>query len=64
MAYTNVNEALAAVETGVCDVLNDQPHLAGEEDSVYWDMAQAIMWDCSPAVARELARVTGVTLVR
>lgn len=60
--YETVNEALQALDEAVKDVVRDQPHLAEVEDSVYWDLCQGLQSECTPAVARELARVTGVDL--
>lgn len=60
--YTDLDEALKAVDVAVMETVADNPELAPEADSVYWDMAQSIMSDCSPSVARELSRVTGVDL--
>ncbi len=64
MLYKTVEAAMDAVEGGVEDTLRDNPELKSQEDEVYHDMVQAIMWDCTPSVARELGRRTGVEVVR
>jgi hypothetical protein len=62
--YTNVDDALSSVDVAVKETIADQPGLAEEADSVYWDLAQAIMWECDVSTARELARVTGVSPIK
>lgn len=62
--YTNVDDAMKAVDLSVEETLADQPHLKDQEDTVYWELCQAIQWDCDAPTGRELARVTGVSPVR
>jgi len=61
--YRSVNTALKAVDVAVRETLADNPELGSVEDSVYWEICQAIRYDTAPAARRELARVTGVTLI-
>jgi hypothetical protein len=60
--YTNVADALKAIDLALEDTLRDAPHLANQEDSLYWDMAQSVMGECDSATASELSRVSGVDL--
>lgn len=60
--YTTVDDAMRAVDIAVEETLNDQPHLREYEGDVFHDIVQAIAMDCSPSVAAELSRVTGVPL--
>jgi hypothetical protein len=60
--YNSVEDAMKAVDLAVEDTLADQPDLKEQEDSVYWEIAQSIMYDCSETIRRELSRRTGVTI--
>jgi hypothetical protein len=62
--YTDLETALDAVDVSLKETLLDNPALKSQEDSVYWDLCQAIQYECDPATAAELARVTGVDPVR
>lgn len=55
---------MEAIDIAVEDTLKDQPHLKHQEDDVYHDMVQAIMFDCDLATVRELERITGVPRIR
>jgi hypothetical protein len=61
--YTDVGAALEAVELAVRETVADNPELAESEDSIFWDLCQSIQYDCDPATRRELARITGVSLI-
>ncbi len=61
MTYRTFAAAMDAIERGVADAEADMPELAGGPD-IYHDIAQAIMWDCTDEVRREVSRCTGVAL--
>lgn len=52
--YHDIESALAAVDSAMQDSETD-------DDTVYWDMVQAIHWFCTPEIALELCRITGVS---
>lgn len=58
--YKTVEDATKAIDLGVEDTLRDNPDLKPQEDTIYHDIAQSVMIECSDDVARELARRTGV----
>jgi hypothetical protein len=60
--HSSIESALAAVEVAVEDTLNDNPELKSQEDTIYWDMVQAIFWDCTAGIGAELCRITGVSV--
>lgn len=62
--YNKLSDAMEAIDIAVEDTLKDQPHLKHQEDDVYHDMVQAIMFDCDLATVRELERITGVPRIR
>jgi hypothetical protein len=62
--YTTCEQAKEAVELTIKETIAGNPELATEGDSIAWDMTQAVMSECTPAVARELGRCTGVSVPR
>lgn len=60
--YRNVEDVMKAIDLAVEDTIADQPSLKGQEDDVYHDIAQSFMYDCPPAIRRELSRRTGVDM--
>lgn len=62
MFYNSVEDAMKAVDLATEDTIADQPQLKEQEDSVYWEICQSIMYDCSLAIRRELSRRTGVSI--
>jgi len=58
--YITCEQAGEAVELAIKETIAGNPELAAEGDSIAWDMTQAVMSGCRPAVARELGRWTGV----
>lgn len=58
MAHTTLEDALQHLDDACEDVRADM----GEEavDAGYADIVEAVAYDCTPAVRRELMRVTGV----
>lgn len=59
--YRNITDAMEAVDVAVKDYKADHPDLS--EDDLYWDACQAVQMSCSPSLADELARITGVARV-
>lgn len=59
--YNTPEEVMKAIDLGVEDTLRDQPQLKPQEDDVYHDIAQSMMYECPIKVAREVARRTGVS---
>ena len=62
--YTTCEQAEEAVEPAIKETIAGNPELVAEADSIAWDMTQAVMSECTPAVARELGRCTGVSVAR
>jgi hypothetical protein len=60
--YNSVEDAMKAIDLAVEDTIADQPNLKEQEDSVYWEICQSIMYDCPPYIRDELARRTGVSV--
>jgi len=56
--YTTLEAALDAVEVAIKETIADNPDLADQEDTIAWDMTDAIAMDCDQATAQELRRVT------
>lgn len=61
--YEAVEDAMKAVDIGVEETVRDNPKLANEEDTIYWDICQSTMYECDEEIAKELARRTGVTWI-
>lgn len=62
--YTTCEQAGETVELAIKETIAGNPELATEGDSIAWSMTQAVMSECTPAVARELGRCTGVSVAR
>jgi hypothetical protein len=62
MFYNSVEDAMKAIDLATEDTIKDSPELQAQEDSVYWEIAQSIMYDCSLEIRRELSRRTGVPI--
>jgi hypothetical protein len=62
MFHNSVEDAMKAIDLAVEDTIADNPDLQAQEDSVYWEIAQSIMYDCSLEIRKELSRRTGVTI--
>jgi hypothetical protein len=62
MFYNSVEDAMKAIDLATEDTIKDSPDLQEQEDSVYWEIAQSIMYDCSETIRRELSRRTGVII--
>lgn len=60
--YGSVEDAMRAIDLAVEDTLADSPELKEHEDDVYHDIAQSMMYECAPAIRRELSRRTGVSI--
>jgi hypothetical protein len=60
--YASVEDAMKAIDLATEDTIKDAPDLQEQEDSVYWEIAQSIMYDCSPEIRNELAKRTGVPI--
>jgi len=52
--YTTCKQAEEAVEPAIKETIAGNPELVAEGDSIAWDMTQAVMSGCRPAVVREL----------
>jgi len=52
--YITCEQAEEAVELAIKETIAGNPELAAEGDSIAWDMTQAVMSGCRPAVVREL----------
>jgi hypothetical protein len=62
MFYNSVEDAMKAIDLATEDTIKDSPDLQEQEDSVYWEIAQSIMYDCPVAIRKELSQRTGVTI--
>ena len=62
--YATCEQAEEAIELASKEMIADNPELTSEGDSIALGMTQAVMSECTPAVARELSRCTGVSVAR